>query len=99
MPAKDYASTRYSALGQINRQNVKTLRPVVNVGTGNDRGHEAAPIVVGGKTMFIVTPFPNTVYALDLTKPGAPVKWAYKPKPRRAAQGVACCDVVNRGAV
>jgi lanthanide-dependent methanol dehydrogenase len=33
-----------------------------------------------------------------LTKPGAPLKWVYKPHPERAAQGVACCDVVNRGA-
>jgi lanthanide-dependent methanol dehydrogenase len=26
------------------------------------------------------------------------LKWKYEPKPSRAAQGVACCDVVNRGA-
>jgi lanthanide-dependent methanol dehydrogenase len=49
--------------------------------------------------MYVVTPFPNDLYALDLTKPGAPVKWKYSPKPAPAAQGVACCDVVNRGVV
>jgi lanthanide-dependent methanol dehydrogenase len=27
------------------------------------------------------------------------VKWKFEPKPAAAAQGVACCDVVNRGAV
>ena len=43
-------------------------------------------------------PIPNILYALDLTKPGAPLKWKYEPKPEPAAQGVACCDVVNRGA-
>ena len=48
--------------------------------------------------MYIVTPWPNILYALDLTKPGAPVKWSYKPKPSPSSQGVACCDVVNRGA-
>ena len=37
------------------------------------------------------------VYALDLTKPGAPLKWKFAPKPLPASQGVACCDVVNRG--
>jgi lanthanide-dependent methanol dehydrogenase len=26
------------------------------------------------------------------------VKWHYQPKPLQASQGVACCDVVNRGA-
>jgi len=48
--------------------------------------------------MFIVTPYPNRVYALDLTKPGAPVKWQFDPAPNASAEGVACCDVVNRGA-
>jgi PQQ-dependent dehydrogenase (methanol/ethanol family) len=49
--------------------------------------------------MYVITPFPNYLYALDLTKPGAPTKWTFKPKPAAASQGVACCDVVNRGAV
>jgi PQQ-dependent dehydrogenase (methanol/ethanol family) len=97
MPAKNYASTRFSALGQINRRNVGALQVVFTFSTGIDKGHEAAPLVVG-TTMYIVTPYPNILYALDLSKPGAPVKWTYKPKPAAAAQGVACCDVVNRGA-
>jgi lanthanide-dependent methanol dehydrogenase len=97
MPAKNYASTRYSGLQQINAQNVRNLKLQLTFSTGLLNGHEAAPLVVNG-TMYIVTPFPNYLYALDLTKPGAPTKWAYKPKPEAAAQGVACCDVVNRGA-
>ena len=48
--------------------------------------------------MYVVTPFPNILYALDLKNNGA-MKWQYEPKPELAAQGVACCDVVNRGAV
>jgi PQQ-dependent dehydrogenase (methanol/ethanol family) len=48
--------------------------------------------------MYVVTPFPNDVFALELTRAGLPVKWKYSPKPLAAAQGVACCDVVNRGA-
>lgn len=63
-----------------------------------NRGQEAAPIVVDD-TMYIVTPYPNVVYALDLAQPGAPQKWKYEPQPESASQGVACCDVVNRGAV
>ena len=65
--------------------------------TGIARGHEEAPVVVGG-TMYIVPPFPNLLYALDLSQPGAPLKWKYAPPVSSAAQGVACCDVVNRGA-
>jgi lanthanide-dependent methanol dehydrogenase len=96
-PAKDYANTRYSGLNQITAANVSHLALVATFSTSVLRGHEAAPLVVN-KTLYVVTPFPNMLYALDLTKPGWPVKWVYKPQPDRAAQGVACCDVVNRGA-
>ena len=96
-PAKDYASTRYSSLDQISAHNAKDLKLAFTFSTGMTRGHEAAPLVVNN-TMYIVTPFPNSLYALDLTKPGAPMKWVYEPVPTPASQGVACCDVVNRGA-
>jgi lanthanide-dependent methanol dehydrogenase len=96
-PAKNYASTRFSGLSEITADNVRNLRLAWTFETGILRGQEAAPLVVNN-TMYIVTPFPNYLYALDLTKPGAPMKWVYKPGPIAAAQGVACCDVVNRGA-
>ena len=97
MAAKNYANTRYSALDQINVGNVKNLKPAWSFSTGVLHGHEAAPLVVNN-TLYIVTPWPNYLYALDLTKPGAPMKWVYKPNPSSASKGVACCDVVNRGA-
>jgi lanthanide-dependent methanol dehydrogenase len=96
MPAKDYANTRFSGLKQITSKNVGELKLAWKFSTGVHRGQEAAPIVVND-TMYVVTPFPNILYALDLNKPGE-VKWKYEPKPEPAAQGVACCDVVNRGA-
>lgn len=94
----DTAGTRFSPLGEITSDNVGRLQQTFTFDTGLKRGHEAAPLVVG-TTMYITTPWPNDVYALDLAKPGAPIKWHYQPKPLPAAQGVACCDVVNRGAV
>jgi PQQ-dependent dehydrogenase (methanol/ethanol family) len=97
-PAKDYASTRYTPLGQITTESVRQLGVKGTFSTGVVGGHEAAPLVVNN-TMYIVTPWPNILYALDLTKPGAPVKFSYEPKPVSAAKGVACCDLVNRGAV
>jgi len=96
-PAKDYASTRYSGLAEINASNASHLKVAWTFSTGVLRGQEAAPIVAGN-TMYVVTPYPNILYALDLTKPGE-IKWEYRPRPEAAAQGVACCDVVNRGAV
>jgi PQQ-dependent dehydrogenase (methanol/ethanol family) len=97
MAAKNHASTRFSALDEINAANVANQRPAWTFSTGIRRGHEAAPLVVGG-TMYLITPFPNHLIALDLTQPGAPMRWRYEPPLQRAAQGVACCDVVNRGA-
>ena len=98
MPAKNHASTRYSGLSDITTENVRDLELAFTFSTGVLRGHEAAPLVVDN-TMYIVTPYPNILYALDLTRPGAPLKWKYEPGTARAAQGIACCDVVNRGAV
>jgi PQQ-dependent dehydrogenase (methanol/ethanol family) len=97
MAGRDYASTRYSPLDQISTGNVGKLTLAWTFSTGVLRGHEAAPLVADG-TLFIVTPFPNLVYALDLTQPGAPMKWKFSPNPSASSQGVACCDVVNRGA-
>ncbi len=97
-PAKSFSSLRYSGLDQINTSNVAKLQPAWTFETGVLRGQEAAPIVANN-TLYVVTPYPNILYALDLTRPGAPAKWEYEPKPEASAQGVACCDVVNRGAV
>jgi PQQ-dependent dehydrogenase (methanol/ethanol family) len=97
MAARNYASTRYSSLIEITTANVRNLKVAFEFSTGTIRGNEAAPLVVDN-TMYIVTPYPNDLYALDLTKPGAPVKWVYHPAPAQSSQGVACCDTVNRGA-
>lgn len=95
MPGKNYSGTRFSELKQINTSDVHNLELAWTFSTGVQHGHEAAPIVVGD-TMYLITPWPNIVYALDLSKDGA-IKWAFQPHPERAAQGVACCDTVNRG--
>jgi glucose dehydrogenase len=73
MAARDYANTRFSPLAEITPANLGKLSLAFTFSTGVLRGHEAAPIVADN-TMFIVTPYPNLVYALDLTKPGAPQK-------------------------
>jgi len=94
--AKDYANTRYSALTQINRENASRLKIAWTFSDGAAYGHEGAPLVVG-VMMYIVAPFPNVAYALDLSKPGAPIKWSYAANPSPLAIGKACCDAVVRG--
>jgi PQQ-dependent dehydrogenase (methanol/ethanol family) len=96
MPAKNYAGTRYSDLAQITTANVARLKPVWSFSTGVLGGHEGQPLVVN-RTMYVVTPYPNVLYAFDLTLEGYPLKWKYRPDPNPAAIGVACCDSINRG--
>ncbi|WP_457589936.1 PQQ-dependent dehydrogenase, methanol/ethanol family [Jiella marina] len=95
MPAKNYSSTRYSELDQIDTENVDQLQLAWSFSNGVNRGQESIPLVVGN-TMYIVGPFPNDLFALDATT--GELKWVFSPPTDRAAQGVACCDVVNRGA-
>ena len=98
MPGRDFASSRYSALADINVSNVANMRVTTTFSTGVLHGHEGQPLVVGS-TMYVVTPYPNVLYAIDLTKPGGVLKWAYTPPTDSRAVGIACCDIINRGAV
>ncbi len=94
--ARDFANTRYSTLNQINLDNVKRLRVAWTFSDGAAYGHEGAPLVVGSM-MYVVAPFPDVAYALDLSKPGAPIKWTFSPDPSPLAIGKACCDATIRG--
>src|SRR5580704_8239824 len=97
MPAKDYAATRYSRLADITARNATTLHPVWTFSTGVLAGHEGHPLVVGD-TMYVITPWPNVLYAFDLSKDGYPMRWKYRQDVSANAIGVSCCDTVNRGA-
>jgi PQQ-dependent dehydrogenase (methanol/ethanol family) len=108
---RDNALTRYSPLDQVSTANVGQLRPVWSFSTGSLRGHEGNPLVVGA-LMFVHTPYPNAVFALDLSQAGAPIKWRYiapvpSPVPALRSQPgepprippmrTGCCDVGSRG--
>lgn len=95
MPTGNYANQRYSTLNQITKDNVKNLRPVWTFSTGVLRGHEGAPLVIGD-VMYVHSPFPNYVYALDLNNAGR-IIWKYEPKQDPTVIPVMCCDTVNRG--
>jgi PQQ-dependent dehydrogenase (methanol/ethanol family) len=96
MPGRTADLQRYSPLTQITRLNVKNLKAAWQFSTGVLRGHEGAPLVIGS-VMYVHTAFPNIVYALDLTKPGAPMIWKFVPAQPAEAIPIACCDLVNRG--
>ena len=91
----DYANQRYSELDQINKDNVKDLQVAWTFSTGVLRGHEGSPLVIGD-IMYVHSPFPNIVYALDLNNDGK-ILWKYEPKQDPNVIPVMCCDTVNRG--
>jgi PQQ-dependent dehydrogenase (methanol/ethanol family) len=95
LPTGDYANQRYSKLNQINAQNVGKLQVAWTFSTGVLRGHEGAPLVIGD-VMYVHGPFPNPVFALDLSHDGK-ILWKYEPKQDPNVIPVMCCDTVNRG--
>jgi lanthanide-dependent methanol dehydrogenase len=95
MQQGDNANTRYSKLNQINASNASKLQVAWTFSTGVLRGHEGGPLVVGD-TMYVHTPFPNTVYALDLNNEGK-ILWKYEPRQDPNVIPIMCCDTVNRG--
>ena len=92
--AGDYANHRHSELKQITTSNVKNLQVAWTMSTGVLRGHEGSPLVIGD-TLYMHTPFPNNVYAVNLKD--QTFKWKYEPKQDADVVPVMCCDTVNRG--
>jgi lanthanide-dependent methanol dehydrogenase len=95
MQEGNYQGWRYSPLTQINRDNVKNLRVAWQFSTGQLRGHEGASLVIGNR-MYLQTPQPGIVFALDLDHPGQ-ILWEYNANSAPDAVPMACCDLVNRG--
>jgi alcohol dehydrogenase (cytochrome c) len=96
MTGRDYSLQRYSPLKQITTANVANLKTAWSFSTGTLRGHEGNPLVIGN-VMYVHSSFPNIVYALDLSKEGAPLIWKHVPNQSPDAIPIACCDLVNRG--
>jgi PQQ-dependent dehydrogenase (methanol/ethanol family) len=94
MQAGDMYNQRYSKLTQINKGNVGKMQVAWLFSTGVLRGHEGSPLVVNGM-MYIHTPFPNKVFAVDLDT--QKIKWRYEPKQDVAVIAQMCCDTVYRG--
>jgi PQQ-dependent dehydrogenase (methanol/ethanol family) len=94
MQAGDMYNQRYSKLNQINATNVGRLQVAWTFSTGVLRGHEGSPLVIGNM-MYIHTPFPNKVFAMNLDT--QKIAWKYEPKQDPAVIPQMCCDTVYRG--
>ena len=94
MQAGDMYNQRYSKLKQINTTNVNKLQVAWTFSTGVLRGHEGSPLVIDGM-MYLHSPFPNKVFAVNLDT--QKIVWKYEPKQDPAVIPQMCCDTVNRG--
>jgi PQQ-dependent dehydrogenase (methanol/ethanol family) len=94
MQAGDMYNQRYSKLNQINTGNVGKMQVAWTFSTGVLRGHEGSPLVVDG-IMYLHSPFPNKVFAINLEDQS--IIWKYEPKQDPSVIPQMCCDTVNRG--
>ena len=77
MPSITYNGWNYSTLDQVNLDTVNNLQVAWTLQIGITDSHEASPLVVGN-TMYIASPKPNYVYALDLNQQGK-IIWEFRP--------------------
>lgn len=91
----NYGGWNFSPLDQINTDNVANLQVKWTFQIGVTDSLEAPPLIVGD-TMYILTPKPNTLIALDLTRDGW-IKWEFQPEMPGLAQATACCGAQTRG--
>jgi alcohol dehydrogenase (cytochrome c) len=90
---KDYETTRYSGLAQVNRDNVKSLKPAWNLTFGVLEGQDSQAVAVNGM-LYVTTSF-NKVLAVDAATGNQ--LWKYERELPGDVFPKLCCDVVNRG--
>ena len=90
---RDYQTTRYSPLREVNRDNVKKLRAVWNLSFGVLEGQDSQAVVVNGN-IYVTTSF-NRVISVDAST--GTVLWKYERELPGDVFPKLCCDVVNRG--
>jgi len=97
IPLGSYAGIRHSKLSQITTSNASKLHVAWTMSTGTLRGQEGQPLVVGNM-MYFESSYPNFVYAINLDKVGE-IVWKFAPEQDKFSPSVACCDLVNKGAI
>jgi len=90
---RDYQSTRYTPLKQINRDNIEDLRAKWYLSFGTLEGQDSQVNKVGD-TVYVTTSF-NRVIAADVQTGN--IKWKYERELPADVYPELCCDVVNRG--
>lgn len=78
----------FSELTAIDATSVARLTPVLTFRMGEPGGYSGTVQAAGG-LVYVQSPFPHTVYALDLARPDSPVRWSITPTADHGAWGQA----------
>jgi PQQ-dependent dehydrogenase (methanol/ethanol family) len=87
---------QYSAADEIRVADVGHLTLHHAIAIGQHGGYAGAPVVDGDR-LFVVTPFPHTVRAIDLAGAGPAEPWRYSPRADGVASGLAGTGVTTGG--
>lgn len=94
MAPRDYSSTRYSPLSQIDLRTIRRLVPKWTFSFGVLDAQNTTPLVNGG--VMYATASHGRVYAID-ARTGDEL-WRYVDELPEGVAGKMCCDIGNRGA-
>ena len=89
-------TTSFSSLSEINATNIAGLTLSSGFVTGIAGGQGGAP-QANGDAIFFESPFPNVIFALDVSRKPPRVKWTFAPRPDGRAQGLSCCGRADFG--
>jgi len=71
----------------IDAENAGSLKPIFSFRIPQPEGLSGS-VVVAGSMLFLQSPFPHVIFALDLMRPDDPVRWSFTPPARRDAAGL-----------
>jgi len=98
----NYNNWRYSALYQINNKNIGDLQAAWSIATGSLQGQTGGPLVLpaagtglSGPALFIHTPFPDNVLAVNLES--LKFNWLYASGQTNNSLLQQCCRYRTRG--
>jgi PQQ-dependent dehydrogenase (methanol/ethanol family) len=64
-----------------------SLKVLFSFHIAQPNGQTGSPGVLGD-LLFVQSPFPHVIYALDLARPDNPIRWSFTPPARREAAGL-----------
>jgi alcohol dehydrogenase (cytochrome c) len=96
-PLQSPAQGQYSALAEINPDNVARLEPVSTVPIPQGGGYSGR-LAAGDGRLYLETPFPHSILAFDVARPGAPL-WSSTPQSDARVLGLDCCSATIGGPV